>query len=287
MNKKSPADLLLIVQLFEHGCSSNGVARRADCSRRSLYNWLDESQAAADQGSASPYFIPERNKHFHEAVTEARMLAQEPWNTPEPLPEQGLTRAELQAIQDAAENDEFPPGFVERKLAAMPNAKPPYGLHLSERADQRHRKLERRRAAQAEAAGAERPDIAELRALAREWANKPKHAGRAIIGRENYPGDPQEHVTAQPKPKSVAERERSHPRAAPEGWMGPPLHKPDPPRPAWAKVAPLDRATIGRGVEGRPPEEGRMTISSRSYSRAEVIKHGPLALRGPDGRPIK
>jgi hypothetical protein len=117
-----------------------------------------------------------------------------------------------------------------------------------------------------------RQDIIELRAFAREWAARPKRAGTAQIWGRHVPGDPPEKITGprpEPPPKSIAQREREHPRAAPQGWSGPPLHKPDPP--VWAKPAPsINAATIGAAT--MPPEEGRFSVSRRNGTYQEISR---------------
>lgn len=107
--------------------------------------------------------------------------------------------------------------------------------------------------------------------------NYPVEIARADLRRD----DPPERITKAPPEKSVAQREREHVRR----WDQevPPLHPA--PRPSYARPAPLD--TYSPDGQGMPPDTMRQTIATRSYSRAEIRRDGPMAVRGPDGRPIK
>jgi len=234
--------------------SFEAAAEHCDCSRRAIYNWLGESKKYADQGALSPYFIVSRQEHFHNAVQLARILTPAEGE----LPERELTGDELddarmaefmaQARQDDKVEEIIQDAAIERSH------------HVS--------------------ADSLRADIAELRTFAKEWARRPKTAGRATIyGRPN-PNDPPERVggggQAEP-PMSTADRERAHPRAH---FVDTDLKPADPPAPPWQKPLPLDRGGIGLQA---PPEEGRMTVSTRSYTVAERIQyHGVLKVH--DGR---
>lgn len=241
--KFSRANLLEIVMLAERDFSYENIAARLDCARKSIYNWLSESRARADagEGAESPYYVVERGDHFHNLMAAARKadprkLPPMPLNSEEQFAENARIDDEAEALIEDA--------IVERSQVVS--------------ADQL------------------RTDIEELRAYARAWAAQPKTPGRVkeIFGR-HVPGDPVEHVTGrqpEPPPKSVAQREREHPRRYDQEI--PPLHKPDPP--PWQKPAPspsLNAATIGATT--MPPSEGRFSMSRldgvhREVSRAEA-----------------
>ena len=127
-------------------------------------------------------------------------------------------------------------------------------------------------------------DIAAERDAACEWQMKEKQKpeGPVTIYRPTgNPSDPPERLTGHPVEKSVAERERSHPRR----WDQevPPLHAP--PRPSYARPAPLDSySPTGTGM---PPDAMRATAVTQSVSRASVRHYGPMALRDASGNPIK
>jgi hypothetical protein len=127
-------------------------------------------------------------------------------------------------------------------------------------------------------------DIADLqaRAAAEPQREKAKPDAPVPIMRVSHPSDPPERLTGRPVEKTVAEIERSHPRAAPEGWSGPPLQPPT--RPSYARPIPIEGA--GLGHQG-PPDTMRQTVSTREYHVAERLNFGNLALRGPDGKPLK
>ena len=236
--------LLLLVQLFEHGLSYEATAEATHnyiglgCSRASIYVWIAESLAMVEQGAASPYYIPERGDHFHNLVAEARRVP-DVWEIePDPLPEPERDPEELFAERAAA--DDEAEKIIEDAI-----------VEHAQRDDIPATQL--------------RADIQELREFAREWAARPKTPGRVkeIFGR-THPQDPQERITGQPPPKSIAEREREHPRAAPEGWSGPPLQKQKPP--VWAKPKKIEGPGSGQQA---PPAEGRFLVSTKSYSLAE------------------
>ena len=240
--------LLLIVQLFDHGLSYEAVAERTHdyvglgCSRASIYVWIAESQQMEHQGAASPYWVVERQAHFHDLVAEARRVP-DIWEIePEPLPAPERDPEELFAERARADDE------------AKEEAE-----QVIEDAIVEHAQRDDIPAAEL------RADIQELREFAREWAARPKTPGRVkeIFGR-SHPQDPQERVTGQPPPKSVAEREREHPRACPEGWSGPPLQKQKPP--VWAKPKKIEGPGSGQQA---PPAEGRFLVSTKSYSLAE------------------
>ncbi len=235
--KFSRANLLEIVMLAERDFSYEDIAARCDCARKSIYNWLSESRARADagEGAESPYFIIERQDHFHNLLAAARRV------DPRKLPPMPLSAeeefAERARIDDEAEQI-IEDAIVER------------GLVVS--AEQL------------------RPDIEELRTLAKAWAARPKTPGRAVIYGRHVPGDPPERITGprpEPVPLTVRDGERAHPRAH---FVNTDLKKPEPP-PPWAKPAQrLDVATIGAGNQGTPPEEGRFSVGpTKSYSTAE------------------
>lgn len=240
--KFSRANLLEIIMLAERDFSYEDISARLDCARKSIYNWLAESRAHADAGSgaASPYWIVERQNHFHILMAAARTV------DPRTLPPMPLDPEE--AFAERARLDDEAEKIIENVIVER---------SLVVNADEL------------------RTDIAELRAFAREWANKPKRAGTAKVWGRHVPGDPPERITGprpEPPPMSLAEREWTHPRA--HLSVNADLRKPDPPPPAWAKPAPsLNAATIGAAT--MPPETGRFSMSRlngtyREVSRAEA-----------------
>lgn len=245
--KFSRANLLEIVMLAERDFSYEDISARLDCARKSIYNWLAKSRAHADAGSgaASPYWIVERQNHFHILMAAARTV--DPRTLPPmPLdPEEAF--AERARLDDEAEKI-IENVIVERSLVVN--------------------------------AAELRTDIAELRTFAKEWAARPKRAGTAKVWGRPDPFDPPERITGnrpEPPPKSIAERERAHPRAY---FVNTDLRKPDPPKvaPPWQKPMPLDASTIG--PTSAPPAEGRFSVGpTKSYSMAER-KAGTVSFDG-------
>jgi hypothetical protein len=129
-------------------------------------------------------------------------------------------------------------------------------------------------------------DIQDLRALAHAEPTREKQRPNApveIYRASDRPSDPPERVSKAPPEKSIAQREREHPRR----WDQevPPLHTPKPPRPSYARPAPLD--DYDPTGEREPPDTMRAhAVPQVRYSRAQVRHDGPLALRDAQGRPI-
>jgi hypothetical protein len=130
-----------------------------------------------------------------------------------------------------------------------------------------------------------RADLDELRAQAAAWAIKEKtkpDSPVAIARATASPSDPEERVTGAPPKPTVAEFERSNPRAyqSPNADLKPPQRK------SWA-APPIEGTSYGNA---EPPIEGRMSaVPTVRYNRADspTFHHGPLAVRGPDGKPLR
>lgn len=128
-------------------------------------------------------------------------------------------------------------------------------------------------------------DIQDLRSLAHAEPAREKQRPTApieIFRASDRPSDPPERITKAPPEKSVAQREREHPRRWDQEVL-PPLHAP--PRPSYARPAPVD--TYSPTGTGMPPDTMRAdAVPQVRYSRASVRHDGPLAVRGPDGKPL-
>jgi len=267
--------LALICDLISQGESFDGAAKICGCTRRSIYNYIDNSRRAqatddlvigevavtetlalpkyshnvthtTKRAIFSPYYIRWRGQTgwFHDFIQQAKS----PWKIdPET---RDCTDAELEAL-----------GYRDRYLRNEAGEKIPWDEPPEAMAD-----------------------IDDLRSLAHaepaREKQRPTHPVE-IMRASDRPSDPIERVTALPVEKSVAQREREHPRR----WDQeiPPLHTS--PRPSYARPTPLD--SYSATGAGEPPDIGRITVATQSYSRAEVLKHGPLSLRDAQGRPLK
>lgn len=254
--------LTMILEMVSRGEGYEACAQTVACTRRTIYNMLENSRRAmqADQPTVpvdfptkylerpkwTPYYFRWRDEatwfHLH------MLRARDPY-----LKDVSLV--------DCSDEDLDKLGIPDRYLRNEHGEK----IRLTE--------ME----------GDDVPDLRDLddlRELAKVAPTNPRPIGRVEIG-GRPDGGPQEQITGQQPQKSVAERERAHARAAPEGWSGPPLQKPDKPPPVWAKPSrPIEGA--GRGNQA-PPDDFRMTVSTRSYSRAERIAHHG-AMRVHDGK---
>jgi len=266
--KLDQQSLALIVDLIAQGESFDGAAKICGCTRRSIYNYIENSRRAqaADalivgketttetlelpkynhtvsvtttESKFTPYYIPERG-WFHDLILQAKS----PWQIDPST--RDLNDQELMAL-----------GYRDRFLRDENGDRIPVAAEQPPPMD----------------------DIAAERAAAREWQAKEKHKpeGRVEIFRPTgNPSDPQERVTARPPEKSVAQREREHPRR----WDQevPPLHTPPPRRPSYAR--PLDSydPTGAREL----PDTMRQTVVTETVLRSAIRHDGPLTVH--DGR---
>ncbi len=122
-------------------------------------------------------------------------------------------------------------------------------------------------------------DVEQLEAAARERPAHPRPDGVMQIMRDN-PNDPPEQISGPRPARSEVEILRSHPRRS--DHMEPllkPAVRPNSGEPALR----LDVSTIGSGVHGTPPPEGRFTMASETISaarrRAGTISFDGLSVR--------
>lgn len=265
MKLDSPT-LALICDLISQGESFDGAAKICACSRRSIYNYIDNSRRAraGDEnisGTVTHKLIL-RNNHpqYTEIIPSVyffRWKGELSWFD--------LHIQKALALRDPFEKNPECADMSDAEMLSLGYALEERYLHDDEG----------NRIPIGEEPEPPMGDIQDLRAMAHAEPTREKQRPTHPIEifRGSRPNDPPERIGgAKPDNRTQVEREQQHPRAAPEGWSGPPLHAP--PRPSYARPAPLD--TYDPTGAREPPTDMRSTTATRTVQRSEIYKHGPL-----------